>query len=109
MKKVLLAAVAALCCSTALAQDPPALDEVALRAAFKDLKDPASAQFRHIRYKADKGAWTMCGEVNAKNSYGAFTGFQKFQGVASNPGGKTAYWVGPVGAIAQQLCAEDGL
>lgn len=108
MKKI-LAITLMTCLSAAYAQEPPTLDESALRAAFKDLKDPASAQFRDIKYKADKGAWTMCGEVNAKNSYGAFTGFQKFQGVASNPGGKTTYWVGPVGSVAQQFCAEDGL
>lgn len=34
------------------------------------LKDPASAQFRNQR--------GMCGEVNSKNSFGAFTGFQGF-------------------------------
>ncbi|MFV3402855.1 hypothetical protein ACNFIC_02720 [Pseudomonas sp. NY15463] len=34
------------------------------------LKDPENAQFRNQR--------GMCGEVNSKNSFGAFTGFQGF-------------------------------
>lgn len=34
------------------------------------LKDPESAEFRNV-----KG---YCGEVNAKNSYGGYTGFDKF-------------------------------
>ena len=39
-------------------------------AVKKVLKDPNSAQFQNI-----KG---ICGEVNAKNSYGGYTGFKRF-------------------------------
>lgn len=39
-----------------------------------DLKDPSSAQFREIKTVAD----TVCGEVNAKNAYGAYVGFKHF-------------------------------
>lgn len=35
-----------------------------------DLKDPQSAEFRN-----QKG---FCGEVNSKNSFGGYTGFQSF-------------------------------
>ena len=46
----------------------------------KMLKDPGSAQFQSEVYK---GSWVwpqgpMCGEVNAKNAYGAYTGFKRF-------------------------------
>lgn len=41
------------------------------------LKDPSSAQFRNL--KKDKLTGSICGEVNAKNSYGAYTGFKVFQ------------------------------
>lgn len=34
------------------------------------LKDPDSAEFRNQQ--------GMCGEVNSKNSFGAFTGYQRF-------------------------------
>ncbi|MDC5446163.1 hypothetical protein ACT4Y9_18345 [Acinetobacter baumannii] len=36
----------------------------------EQLKDPESAEFRNV-----KG---VCGEVNAKNSYGGYTGFKRF-------------------------------
>lgn len=51
----------------------------------QDLKDPASAQFRNVRYriatpdKAEtKFTHYLCGEVNSKNSYGAYVGFKSF-------------------------------
>jgi hypothetical protein len=34
------------------------------------LKDGDSAKFRN--------SWEFCGEVNAKNSFGAYTGFQRY-------------------------------
>ena len=36
------------------------------------LKDPSSAEFRNMN--------GMCGEVNSKNSFGAYTGFVRFIG-----------------------------
>lgn len=39
-----------------------------------DLKDPSSAQFRDV-HKTDQA---VCGEVNGKNAYGAYAGFQHF-------------------------------
>ena len=45
-----------------------------------DLKDPSSAQFRNIwiAYEAEIDKSTVCGEVNAKNSFGAYVGFAQF-------------------------------
>jgi hypothetical protein len=39
------------------------------------LKDPDSAEFRSVRESAKR---YVCGEVNAKNSFGAYTGFRRF-------------------------------
>ena len=39
------------------------------------LRDASSAQFRNVR-EVDGG--TVCGEVNSKNGYGAYTGFEPF-------------------------------
>ena len=39
------------------------------------LKDPSSAEFRN-QFIGIKGA--PCGEVNSKNSFGGFTGFQRY-------------------------------
>lgn len=46
-----------------------------------DLKDPDSAKFRGIGiYKSTtgKGGVTVCGEVNAKNAFGAYVGYKRF-------------------------------
>jgi len=47
----------------------------------RDLKDPDSAKFRDVGiYKSStgKGGVAVCGEINAKNGYGAYIGFRKF-------------------------------
>ncbi len=38
------------------------------------LKDPESTQFRNEVFKDN----VLCGELNSKNSYGAYVGFKKF-------------------------------
>lgn len=42
------------------------------------LKDPDSAEFRAGHFSEKGGAKVVCGEVNSKNSFGGFTGFQRF-------------------------------
>lgn len=44
-----------------------------------NLKDPASSQWRNT-FVSDAGSklLVLCGEVNAKNSYGAYIGFRRF-------------------------------
>lgn len=42
------------------------------------LKDPGSAQFRNVRINAYGDGKVICGEVNAKNSYGGYVGFSPF-------------------------------
>lgn len=44
------------------------------------LKDPKSAEFRNgVAYGIDAGSSpVICGEVNAKNAFGAYTGFQHY-------------------------------
>jgi hypothetical protein len=48
-------------------------------AVKQKLKDPSSAQFRHVYFHrgADDVPMT-CGEVNSKNTYGGYGGFQRF-------------------------------
>ena len=41
------------------------------------LKDPGSAQFRNVKVYHGV-APVVCGEVNAKNSFGGYIGFQRF-------------------------------
>lgn len=53
------------------------LESVKIRTAEK-LKDPESARFRNLRIVDYKGGKLICGEVNAKNSYGGYVGFAPF-------------------------------
>ena len=44
------------------------------------MKDPASTQFRNVivRRDAEQSLNVVCGEVNSKNSFGGYNGFQPF-------------------------------
>lgn len=65
----------------------PQIAEDELRRMVADsLKDPGSVQFRGIRYIEGRA---ICGEANAKNSYGGYVGFKAF--VADGQG---VYWAG---------------
>lgn len=50
-----------------------------MEAAKAKLKDPSSAQFRGVYFNQGADGIPMtCGEVNSKNSFGGYGGFQKF-------------------------------
>jgi len=120
--KALITAVSVALATPALAQTivdgsgadmPEPMRRAMMEKVTHDLKDPMSAQFRGIRPgKPAKGnAVSWCGEVNAKNSYGAYVGFKKFW-FASNPGGvNTAGVLDPsqlFNDIEKQLYAAHG-
>ena len=43
------------------------------------LKDPSSAQFRNVYFhKGADGIPMTCGEVNSRNSFGGYGGYQRF-------------------------------
>ena len=48
--------------------------------AKKSLKDPESAQFRDVKIQNYGDLKIICGEINAKNSYGGYVGFKRFMG-----------------------------
>lgn len=102
----------AFCGQVALAQGGAKVDERRLRGAFEDrLKDAESARFRAIKQGPPKdGAWTLCGEVNAKNSYGGYSGFEPFLAVAGKDGKEpVSYTVIGVGETSGEVCAEKQL
>ena len=76
----------------------------------KGLKDPDSAKFRNIGvYKSTtgKGGVSVCGEINAKNSYGAYNGFRGFmvaEGFALIDGEESAGLT--YESLAPNLCHE---
>lgn len=42
------------------------------------LNDPSSAQFKNIYTSSYDGKPAACGEVNAKNAFGAYVGYKRF-------------------------------
>jgi hypothetical protein len=71
-----------LCAGAAHALDRKAYVELisnAEQVVREHMKDPASAQLRGTAlYLSGFGAHRVCGEVNAKNSFGGYTGFEAF-------------------------------
>ena len=52
-------------------------------AVLARLKDPGRAEFRNVHFYSGSGAPIACGEVNARNSFGGYTGFMRF--IAKGP------------------------
>jgi hypothetical protein len=63
-----------------------ALIEAGQHAAARDLKDPDSATFRDTQALGNN----VCGQINAKNAFGAYVGFRPFYAVRSKDGGWSA-------------------
>lgn len=75
--------VAALFCTlltgTAFAQSKNKVFITKAKTALaQNFKDPRSAQWRGVFISYEDPLRYLCGEVNAKNSYGAYTGFKRF-------------------------------
>lgn len=91
----------------------PQVNQNALRAAMSDsLKDSESARFKDIKLKQDGDIWLICGQVNSKNSFGAYPGFSPFfvMGVSGTPGRPISTFIGPtLGEVAEIRCAQDGI
>ena len=58
----------------------------AKKSVEKKLKDPESARYRNLLFTKSKMApfevVVVCGEVNAKNSFGGYAGFGRFSAMA---------------------------
>lgn len=56
------------------------------------LRDPRAAQYRSLRLiNNPKGELTICGEVNARNGYGGYNGFEPFAITIHGPGKLSRY------------------
>jgi hypothetical protein len=75
------------------------------------LKDADSAKIKDVRLVADGAdSWIMCGLVSAKNSYGAYTGYEDFFGMKmKDKAGKFVYAVLGIGDSAGSMCRKNGL
>ena len=55
------------------------------KAVLSRLKDPDSAEFKDVFFaRAKDNVPVVCGEVNSKNSFGGFVGFQSFISAGSS-------------------------
>lgn len=79
-------------------------DIAGIRAAMDDrLKDSESAKIKSVRIASDG---TTCGLVNAKNSYGAYGGYQPFLAMKLSSG---KFYVVGVGRESGQVCESKGI
>lgn len=59
--------------------DDDAMIRDAEKAMTAKLRDPDSAQYRNMAVRrTSSGQLHVCGEVNAKNGYGGYAGFERF-------------------------------
>lgn len=52
--------------------------EQATKALADSMKDPEGARFRGVKFTLFEGRPIVCGEINGKNSYGAYVGYRWF-------------------------------
>lgn len=79
-----------------------ASERSAIEAVKNSLRDPDSAKFRSVR-KVSHG---FCGELNAKNAYGAMVGFEQFFVWARGGEAPKAY-MGKESEITIRVMCED--
>lgn len=82
MKKLIVLALSILVLAGCKPGDEKAT-EIAQREISSVMKDPESVKFRNVKYikgndDNDYVIGTVCGEYNAKNGYGAYTGYKPF-------------------------------
>ena len=83
---------------TRMQTEPATLSEVLTDIRYR-LKDPSSAEFRDVRSYAFTGqdglidGSVICGMVNARNSYGGFTGFTPFRASVAQNGTVRAFYM----------------
>lgn len=79
MRNLIAATLLAAATTGAQAAPPPPSVQAVRQAVAAELRDPGAAQFRDVRVVASTEAGAnACGEVNAKNGYGGFIGWQPF-------------------------------
>lgn len=80
MKKIfLLACLGTITTFTSAKNNESAFAKEAMTVIKNQMKDPDSAQFRNLReIKNTANLAVVCGEINAKNSYGGYVGYTPF-------------------------------
>lgn len=71
----------------------------------KRLKDPESAQFRNSAFY-DSRVPVVCGEVNSRNSFGGYTGFQRFVAAGEVTRVESEMAAGEMDKVWAQFCTN---
>lgn len=80
----------------------------AIRGAREALKDPESAQFRNVvAYPKTGGGYSVCGEVNARNGFGGYGGFERFAAAGSKVYIESAVGSDQFDEIAKIACRSN--
>lgn len=108
MRTLLTVVLVSLSCGQAVAASQLERYERAVRA---ELRDPASAQFRSVKVLPggpEDGA--LCGEINAKNGAGGYTGFDSFYAEMMGPRPRAVVYFGSRVGLdkVRQLCDAAG-
>ncbi|MGO3920808.1 hypothetical protein [Acinetobacter venetianus] len=78
MNKLYLILLVAMISSNTLANDKALINKAKQDIKYQ-MKDPTSVLFRNVHVVTNSvGRKSVCGEVNAKNSYGGYVGFKDF-------------------------------
>ncbi|MBC3484702.1 hypothetical protein HU750_03380 [Pseudomonas sp. SWRI50] len=93
---------------------PTSVVQSAQAIAARDLKDPDAAKFRDAFYVTadpkgdarDRSKDSICIEVNGKNSYGAYTGFNW---TVIAPGANTVIQGGSMAGVVNEICSSTVL
>lgn len=70
------------------------------------LKDPESADFKDVHFYSGGGVPVACGEVNAKNGFGGFTGFERFVAAGSVLAVTESMVEGGIGPVWDKYCVK---
>lgn len=99
----------------ATAATPTAASKAVLKAVTVEVKatakDADSVKIRNLRMVKADGLVKFCGEVNAKNSYGGYTGFRPLAGFLMLNGNHPVYTsVSDIDNVdlSRAMCARDG-
>lgn len=104
MKLVVLAAalITSGAVSAGAARDQAAFVKAAKAAVEAQLRDPGSVQYRNLQVAQHADGPMLCGELNAKNGYGGYTGYRQF--ISST--GSMVYLGDQIEALWPEYCAN---
>jgi hypothetical protein len=70
------------------------------------LKDPESATFRNVHFYSGGGTPVVCGEVNARNGFGGYTGFERFVAAGTVIAAVESQVEGGLGPVWDKFCKK---